>query len=172
MIPEHGLFPAGRYRSARDEIHARLVDGCDQRRAESWRHGELATTLLGHHVPINAARLHGTFSRILLNHNRCNPCTEPKTSNSAKRASTRSAGCRLARVRDAAGSAPDCRCPGGHSNLHTGAASPTSRTPTTTMRRIFTAAACSTTCCNASRRAQLEPPALASTRRPGEDIWR
>ncbi|AWG52263.1 hypothetical protein P5V93_15035 [Mycobacteroides abscessus subsp. abscessus] len=61
LDPEHGLLPAGRYRSTRDEIHARFVDGRDQRRAELWRHWELATTLLGHHVPINAAWLHGTF---------------------------------------------------------------------------------------------------------------
>ena len=65
MIPElsseHGLLPAGRYRTTREEIHARVVTGRGARRAKLWGDWELATTLLGQHIPINAAWLHGTF---------------------------------------------------------------------------------------------------------------
>jgi hypothetical protein len=59
--PEHGLLPAGRYRTTRDEICARFVTGRGERRTKLWGDWELATTLLGHHLPINAAWLHGTF---------------------------------------------------------------------------------------------------------------
>ncbi|BBB40374.1 DUF6932 family protein [Mycobacteroides abscessus] len=61
LSPEYGLLPAGRYRTTREEVRTRFVDGRSERRAKLWSDWEMAITLLGHHVPINAVWLHGTF---------------------------------------------------------------------------------------------------------------
>ncbi|MGV9798331.1 DUF6932 family protein [Mycobacterium sp. NPDC003449] len=64
MLPElgpDGVLPPGRYQVTRDEIHTRFVDGRGDRRAALWRDWEVTTRMLGRHVPLNAAWLHGPF---------------------------------------------------------------------------------------------------------------
>lgn len=55
------MLPPGRYRSTKEELHARFVDGRGEYRAELWRDWESATNLLERQVPVNAVWLHGAF---------------------------------------------------------------------------------------------------------------
>ena len=45
----------------REQVRARFVDGRGAQRAELWRDWEVATSLLGRKVALNAAWLHGPF---------------------------------------------------------------------------------------------------------------